>query len=205
MKLKIRYFVYLILASLFLFPINGYSEFKVPQIRGPVNDYAQILPQTTVVSLNNLLRELKNIKKSEVAVLTVNNLSNETIEQASIKVTDQWTLGTKNDDNGILLMITMKEKRMRIEVGQGFEGNLTDSDAAEIIFRTMRPLMRAGDPASAVIAGLYKVVEQAYPELDTEEFFKKHLRFVNQRNRQKMNKTQIIIFIIINVSCLSLM
>ncbi len=197
MNLKPKFSIYLILLGALLFTAFGYGEFKVPPIRGPVNDYARILPQKTVGSLNNLLRELKALKKSEIAVLTVNNLSDETIEQASIKVTDQWQLGTEKQDNGILLMIAMQERRMRIEVGQGFEGNLTDSEAAQIIYRTMRPLMRAGDPKSAVIAGLYKIVEQAYPDLNTEDFFKKHLRFVNHRQRQNLNKTQIIILILV--------
>jgi len=150
-----------------------------------------------VASLNNLLRELKALKQSEVAVLTVKTLNGETIEQASIKVTDQWTLGTEKDDNGILLMISMGDKRIRIEVGQGFEGDLTDSESAEIIHTTMRPLMRAGDPKSAIIAGLYKIIEQAYPNLNTEEFFKKHLRFVKGQQRQSLNKKQIIILILI--------
>lgn len=197
MRLKPNSIIFIIFSCILTFTVNTYSQFQVPLIRGPVNDFAQVIPKKTKASLDNLLRELKKLQKSEIAVLTVKSLSGETIEQASIKVTDQWKLGTENDDNGILLIIAMQERRMRIEVGQGFEGNLTDSEAARIIHNTMIPLMKAGDPKSAVIAGLYKIIEQAYPELNTETFFKKHLRFVKRQQGRQLNKKQIILLILI--------
>ncbi len=188
----------LIFLSIFAHPILT-AEFIVPAIQGPVNDHAQMLSRRSEKSISNMLYELKKLKKTEIAILTVQTLAGETIEQASIKTTDQWQLGTASGDNGVLILIAKQERRIRIEVGQGFEGDLTDSDAAEIIFKTMVPLLKVGDPKSAVIAGLYNIIEQIHPDIDPEVFFNEHLNLRYRKATHKRNAKVnfIIVFIII--------
>ncbi len=183
-----------------LLSLTASWAFTVPALQAPVNDYALMFSKPTKASVSQLLRELKKKMGGQIAVLTVSDLEGESIEQASIQVTDQWQLGATNEDNGLLVIISKKERQLRIEVGQGFEGNLTDSEAAQIIHTSMIPLLKTGDPDSALLAGLFRVVEEIYPELDAEAFFQQHLkkgpRSLRPRKQQKTTLGHIIFFII---------
>jgi uncharacterized protein len=108
---------------------------------------------------------------TEIAVLTVPDLGGLTIEQASIRVADKWRLGSENKDNGVLLMFAQKEQRVRIEVGQGLEGNLTDAHAKRIIAETIVPLFRSGNPEQGILVGVYQVAQRTNPELRLEQIF----------------------------------
>ena len=104
--------------------------FDVPRLTGPVVDRAGMLSAAAEGQIANALRRLhQQPDGAQIAVLTVPNLGDETIEQASIQVVDAWQLGSEAKDKGILLMIAQAERRIRIEVGQGLEGDLPDAYA----------------------------------------------------------------------------
>ena len=149
------------------------DSFKVPPLRGPVNDYAKILDPSTKEKLNQILRQLKKESQgTELAILTLPNLEGLSIEQASFAVVDAWQLGGEKKDNGILLLISKKERRIRIEVGQGHEGNLTDAYAKRIIDEIMVPLMQSGDTNSSILLGVYQITQKIHPEIDVKHLFK---------------------------------
>ena len=149
--------------------IQGHTAFEVPRLRGPVNDYANIIDNNIEQQLNYALRVLKKQSGgTELAVLTVPSLEGSAIEQASFSVVDSWGLGNEKKDNGLLLLIAQKEKRIRIEVGQAHEGRLTDAHAKRIIDETMVPMMRSGDPNGSILIGVLQITQKTHPEVDMQ-------------------------------------
>ena len=148
------------------------AEFKVPRLAGPVVDNGGFLSPSAANRLSGALKQLK-LKSggTEIAVLTVEDLGGLTIEQASIKVVDKWQLGSADKDNGVLLMFAKKERRVRIEVGQGLEGSLTDAYSKRIIDETIIPLFRSGDTEQGILLGAYQIAQRIHPELDLETIF----------------------------------
>lgn len=148
-------------------PSRGESPFfKVPPLRGPVNDYAHIVPPHTEQQLNQALKTLKKLSGgTELAILTLPQLAGLSIEQASFRIVDQWGLGDRQKDNGVLLLIAQKERRIRIEVGQSHEATLTDAYAKRIIDEFMVPLMRMGKPSQSLLVGTMEIIKRIHPEI----------------------------------------
>ncbi|MES2965898.1 MAG: TPM domain-containing protein [Bdellovibrionota bacterium] len=158
------------LLAICLFALSALAaEFKVPALTGPVVDQAGILDGGTRAALDNGLRNLLARGGTQVNVLTVDSLGEIPIEQASIQVTDAWKLGTAKDDKGVLLLIAPKERALRIEVGQGLEGVLTDADSKRIISDTITPLFREGRYDDGVVMGIAEIMRRTNPELDPRE------------------------------------
>ncbi|WP_218110161.1 TPM domain-containing protein [Oligoflexus tunisiensis] len=136
----------------------------IPPLAAPVMDTAQILSEGTETYLNQQLRDLHQAGGSQITVLTVPQLEDETIEQFGIRVAEQWKLGTADKDNGAILLISAQDRKLRIEVGQGLEGSLTDLYSSRIIREKMTPLFREGDYDAGVIAGVAHIVAYTDPD-----------------------------------------
>ena len=130
----------------------------------PVNDYAQMLTPDARTQLNTALSDLLKTGGSQIAVLTVPNLGGEVLEQASIKVAEQWQLGKAKVDNGVLLFVAKQERKIRIEVGQGLEGALPDAYARRIVSDTMVPLFRQNKPSEGILAGVVAIAALTDPK-----------------------------------------
>lgn len=154
----------------------GAADFVVPPLTGPVVDDAQVLGRNGERVISSALRALREKGGSQITVLTVRSLEGLPIEQASIRVVDQWKLGGLKTDNGVLLLIAPNERKLRIEVGQGLEGVLTDADSKRIIDQSMRPLLRSGDFDSAVIVGVYQIALKTDPDIDLTPYLEGKLR-----------------------------
>lgn len=139
--------------------------FTVPRLTGPVVDNAGLINYSVQRELEALLRTAHQRGKIQLQILTVTSLEGESIEQASIQVTDQWKLGTAEADNGVLLMVAKDDRRVRIEVGQGLEGTIPDAYASRIIHDTILPLFRAGRFSEGIYAGALQILRLADPEL----------------------------------------
>jgi len=172
------------------------AAFKVPRLTGPVVDTADILSSQTESLISQALRQLKAQGGSQVSVLTVSNLGELTIEQASIQVVDQWQLGGGELDKGVLLMVAKSERRMRIEVGQGLEGRLTDAWAKRIIDETITPLFKVGDFNAGVIAGVYEIVKYTDPEISIKDHFKGNPETVTRTRKKSYGFSDILFFIL---------
>lgn len=147
------------------------EDFVVPALSAPVVDQAGVLTAGTKDRLDRALSNIRQATGLQLAVLIVPNLSSETIEQTAIRVVDAWQLGTKDEDNGALLMLAMSERKIRIEVGQGLEGVLTDALSKRIIDERITPLLRANDADGAVTVALYSMAQAAFPEKDMSRYF----------------------------------
>jgi uncharacterized protein len=146
--------------------------FEVPRLTGPVVDRAGMLSAGAERQISSALQRLRQQPGgAQIAVLTVPDLGDETIEQASIQVVDAWQLGSEAGDNGILVMVAEAERRIRIEVGQGLEGDLPDAYAKRIIDEAMTPLFRSGNVEQGILIGVYQIAQRVHPDLDVAPLF----------------------------------
>jgi uncharacterized protein len=141
---------------------NGTAELReVPQLTGAVVDQVGVLGAVKS-EIETKLRNLKEEKGSEVAVFVVASTAPETIEQFSIRVVDQWKLGRKGIDDGVLILIAVQDRTVRIEVGRGLEGDIPDVTAFRIIQEQILPRFRAGDLSGGISAGVQSVIDRIH-------------------------------------------
>ena len=132
---------YYLLFCLLFFSIVSYALTEIPTFDHRVIDTSHTLESSQIDDLESSLIgfEKKRTDGAQIAVLMINKLDNETIEQYADRVFIQWKIGKKEQDNGILLLIVKDDKLMRIEVGYGFEGTITDLIASHIIREQLAP------------------------------------------------------------------
>lgn len=146
----------LIWVLLALFPnLNGA---ETPYLTGRVVDDAQILTEQTRKSLGEILKDHESNTTNQVVVLTIPSLEGENIEDYSNRVFNEWKLGQKDKNNGILIVVVPAERRMRIEVGYGLEGSMTDLTAGRIIREVMAPRFRNNDFDGGITEGTKTVL-----------------------------------------------
>ena len=163
-------------SALLIISSAGAAEFEVPALRSAVTDRAGILSQTTREHLESALQQLLLVGGTQLAVLTLPDLAGLTIEQASIRVVDEWRLGAKQADTGVLLLVARDERKVRIEVGQGLEGTLTDAYSKRIIDEGITPLFRQGDMNGGVVIGVYQIARLTNPDVDLRPYLEGQLR-----------------------------
>jgi len=137
----------------------------VPVLKGRVNDYANMLKAQEIVALEKKLEEREKATSNQVVVLTIPSLEGEVLEEFSIKVAEKWKIGLgaqkspdgKARDNGVIITIAKKERKVRIEVGYGLEGSLTDLLAGRIISNEIIPQFKNGNYYEGVNAGVDNV------------------------------------------------
>jgi uncharacterized protein len=145
-------------------PVAAQGLAPVPPLETRVTDLTGTLAPAERVELEARLAEFERRKGAQIAVLIVPSTEPEEIEQYSIRVVDAWKLGRKKPDDGVLLLIAKDDRSMRIEVGRGLEGALTDLASKRIISDTITPQFRQGNFAGGINAG----VEQMMRVIDGE-------------------------------------
>ena len=130
----------------------------VPYLSGRVVDNAEILDAETKRKLTEQLKAHEAETANQIAVLTVPSLEGESVESYAEQVFNTWKLGKKDKDNGVLVLVAPNERRMRIEVGYGLEGSLTDVAASRIIRNVMTPRFKEGNYNAGVEAGVKAIV-----------------------------------------------
>jgi uncharacterized protein len=126
----------------------------VPELRGRVNDYANVLPEAARQSLDARLAAHEAKTGHQFAVLTIPSLEGDTLEDFSIRTVEKWKLGHAKVDDGLLLLVAEREHKVRIEVGYGLEGHITDALSSRIIRNTIVPEFRRGDYPAGITQGM---------------------------------------------------
>jgi uncharacterized protein len=132
---------------------------NIPFLTGRVTDNAQILTADTRQALTESLKAHEDRTGNQIAVLTVPALEGESIEDYAVAVFKEWKLGQKGKDNGILVIVAPKDRRMRIEVGYGLEGTLPDGLAGSIIRNVMTPRFKTGDYNGGINDGVKAIID----------------------------------------------
>jgi uncharacterized protein len=129
----------LLLASIFT---SAAFAADVPFLSGRVVDNAEVLTPPLRERLTATLKGHEQKTTNQIVVLTVPTIGNDSIEDYASRVFAEWKLGQKGKDNGVLVVVVPQDRKMRIEVGYGLEGTLTDAMSSRII-RTITPQFRA--------------------------------------------------------------
>jgi Beta-propeller domains of methanol dehydrogenase type len=152
---------------------TGFSQRAIPELWGHrIHDEAGVLHQQTIDSLEHMLTIHEDSTGNQIAVLVIPSLDGDVLEEYSFRVAnDKWKLGKKGNDNGVLLLVVIDDRKVRIEVGQGLEGPLPDAVANQIIRNEIAPQFRKGNYDAGIAAGVHAIVkavqnEYTAPSLD---------------------------------------
>lgn len=144
-----------------LFVTSVSAEIPSPTDRFFVNDYADIIDAQTENYIFETGKAYNNGGGPQIAVLTVNSIGNESVEEFSIKTAREWGLGSKDADNGVLITLVLDSRDIRIEVGYGLEGVLNDGKCGRFI-RNATPMLSSGDYSG----GLKQIYDDIIGELE---------------------------------------
>ncbi|WP_354201896.1 YgcG family protein [Bradyrhizobium sp. JR4.1] len=145
--------------SFFLtFALPASADVAIPQLTGRVVDQTGTLSSGDIAALSQKLQDFETRKGSQVAVLIVPTTDPETIEQFAIRVAEAWKIGRKKVDDGAILVVAKNDRHLRIEVGYGLEGALTDVTSRRIIDEAITPKFRSGDFAGGITAGVDRMI-----------------------------------------------
>ncbi len=146
------------------------AALEVPPLHGRVNDLAGILSPTDTSNLEQKLAAIETETTNQIGILIIPSLNGDSLEEFSIRVARTWALGQKDRNNGVLIFMSVQDRAVRIEVGYGLEGALTDAQSSYIIRNIMVPAFRqqqyaegfsrAVDAIAAAIAGEFKAEPQ---------------------------------------------
>src|ERR1700748_1419057 len=147
-----------LLALMLCWAFAAMADVAVPPLTGRVVDKTATLSGSDIASLDKTLKDFEARKGSQVAVLIVPTTQPETIEQYSIRVAEAWKIGRKKIDDGALLVVAKDDRKLRIEVGYGLEGALTDVTSRRIIDEVIAPHFKTGDFAGGISDGVTRLI-----------------------------------------------
>ncbi|MBU0599447.1 TPM domain-containing protein [bacterium] len=166
----------LLLVSLgYISTLYGKEEQKYPTPKGYVNDLAAIIDANYKSYLERLAWKIEKETKVQVAIATISSLEGESIEGYSVTLFEAWKIGRKGKDDGLLILVVPKERKVRIEVGYELEGILPDGLCGQITDKIMIPYFKEGDYGKGLLAGMIyitKIIEKEYQvkiDLDSHE------------------------------------
>ena len=159
----------ILLTFLFLLLPLQARALNVPKLQGYVNDYAHMISGSARAKLEEELKSFEQSDSTQLVILTIPSLEGESPEDFSIKVVESWKLGQARKDNGILLLVSKDDRKMRIEVGRGLEGRLTDLMAGRIIDLAIKPWFKRGDFDAGFAAGVASLIDATRGEFKAEE------------------------------------
>lgn len=144
------------------------SKLKIPAATGYVNDFAGVISSANKNILDSYLKKLDKKTGAEVAVVTLDSLKGNSIEDVALDIGRKWGVGKKGKNNGIVILVATGDKKMRIEVGYGLEGIITDGKAGRIRDDYMIPFFRQGDMEKGIINGTIAVASEIAKSYNVE-------------------------------------
>lgn len=156
-RLPHRLFLFGLFSS--LLASSAGNALDVPPLRGRVNDYAGLLQQDRVRGMENQLAQFELQTGHQVVVLALPSLEGEDAPAFALKTAETWKLGQKGHDNWALLLISLNDRKLRIEVGYGLEGLLPDAIASQIIRNVLVPSFRDKDYAGGIESALNVIMK----------------------------------------------
>jgi len=150
---------YLVAFALFQFHGLGVLAVDIPKLQDRVTDLAGVLSAEQREELDSKLKEFEVTDSTQIAVLIIPSLEGGSLEDYSIRVADAWKIGQKGRDNGAILLVSLKDRKIRIEAGYGLEATLTDARSSQIIRNEIAPRFRMGDFYGGIDAGVAAMIQ----------------------------------------------
>lgn len=182
----LREYIRFLVCFFFLFCVPAHA-LEVPKLQGYVNDYAGMISAQAKATLEQELRAFEQSDSTQIVILTVPSLEGEVLEEFSIKVAEQWKIGQKGKDNGIIVFVSKQDRKIRIEVGRGFEGVITDLMSGRIIDLVIKPRFKEGDYDSGLISGIHALIDATRGEFKTDS---------NQKTHRQKGSSRLLTFLI---------
>lgn len=208
MKKYIRIMLAVVMAVLFIFTSGVFAEDVYPEPTNEfyVNDFANVLSSDTERKIVTAGRQIKDDTGVQIVLVTVDSLNGQDIKTYSIDLASKWQIGQKGKDDGILILNSVSDRKVRIEVGYGLEGTIGAVRANEIIDETITPYLKTGDYDNGLLNGYAEVVKRIADSngIDANKYFQAQ----NGENEWTQGKTHkrgmgftpiiLIIFLIID-------
>ena len=166
MKIKnivISFVLLLLLAT----PVVAYYDLGSPE--GYVNDYTNTLTYEQKDALESKVSTFEQESTNEIAVVIIDSMKGDYIENFAVKLFESWGIGKEKEDNGVLILVSMSERQMRIEVGYGLEGSLTDAQASWIIKNVMVPNFKENKYYEGIDQSVDKIIAITKGEFEVPE------------------------------------
>jgi uncharacterized protein len=164
MKKTISIFVILVLLSGLSSWVCAKQNYPSATTEFFVNDFAGVLSRETRNNIQRLGESLEDLTTAQVVVVIVDTLDGQDIDTYAFELFEEWELGQKDKDNGVLILNAVSERLLRIEVGYGLEGALTDIETAEIRREYMNPYLKNSDYDSGILYGYSAVIDAVAQE-----------------------------------------
>jgi uncharacterized protein len=148
-----------LLGAFAVFAATPVDPIAIPKLTARVVDLTGTLTAGEREAIEAKLAAFEQAKGSQVAVLLVPSIGSEAIEEFAGRVTDEWKLGRKGVDDGVLFVVAKQERKMRIHTGRGVQGTLTDALSRRIIADIVAPRFRTGDFADGIEAGVDAIMK----------------------------------------------
>lgn len=174
--------------TVYLLLIGSVLALEVPMLSGPVMDQANILSSNNKRKIENALQALNQSENIQIQVLILKTLEGDSLEEFSIRAVEKWKLGGAKSDRGALLLVAIDDRKMRIEVGDGLEGQLTDLTSGRII-DSMKPFFKNSDFDTGIYVGVASIAQAAGIELG-------NLKLTRSNRGRRKNQTSAVINII---------
>jgi uncharacterized protein len=146
------------LMGLWLLSSPSFAAFEVPELKTRILDQANLIDTASKQQINLLLAGHEKASSNQVIVVTLKDLQGYNIEHAGVEMGRAWGVGQKEQDNGIVLILAQAERKVRIEVGYGLEGVMTDAVSATIIQQYILPRFKTGDFSGGLLVGTKAIV-----------------------------------------------
>lgn len=147
-------------AMLAPFVVLALSVPSAPSLDVPVVDQTNTFTQSQIDNLAQQISSSRQQRDYQLGVLVISSLEGDALEDYSIKVAREWGIGTNTQDNGVLLLVVKDDRKLRIEVGRGLEGDLTDAESGRIIRNTITPQFKNNDYYSGISLGIQNIAAQ---------------------------------------------
>jgi len=135
------------------------TALEVPPLKGHVNDYAAMLSTASERQLEAVLADFEQKESTQIVVLTIPSLQGDSLEDFSMRLAETWKIGQKKLDNGAILLIAKNDRKIRIDVGYGLEGRLTDLLAGRIIRNVIAPQFKSGQFDQGITEGVAAMID----------------------------------------------
>lgn len=184
-------------------PAFAKTKYPEPTSGFFVNDFANCITAEDEKKMQALGEQLYKQTKAQVVVVTVESLDGKEIEDYSIGLAREWGIGDKDDDSGVLLLLSTNDRQIRIEVGKGLEGKLTDGKTGNIIDKYAKPYLSSNDFSRGLYEGYNILVQEVYSEFGVEGYTGVSEDYDTENSKSKTSIISTIIFIILIVVVIS--
>jgi uncharacterized protein len=164
-----------------------------PKPTGWVNDYANVLSAASRQLLTSLITDLSQKTGAQLAVVTVKTLEGQDVDSAAVELFQQWGIGQKGKDNGVLILTAVEDRRARIEVGYRLEGILPDGKAGDILRNDIFPEFKKGDYEKGILLGSARVAQVIAQDAGVTLTVSGYPQYASQGGRGKLSAFRIVL------------